>query len=228
MKYKYELHCHTAGVSQCASIKPRELVHHYEGLGYDGIVLTDHYSPLTFYKNYLCPQRDIDRYLSSYRELKEYCGSSFTVLLGMELRHYATVNDYLIYGIEEDWLRAQKNMLLWNEKKAYEIIHKQGYLLYQAHPYRPFITRCKCNYIDGIEVYNGHTTAERNKEAARWAETAGKPVISGSDCHSPTDSSKGGIETDVKIENNTELISVLKSGKYNILGDNNEIEKQTV
>lgn len=228
MKYKYELHCHTAGVSQCASIKPSELVRHYEEFGYDGIVLTDHYSPLTFYKNYLCPQRDIDRYLSSYRELKEYCGRSFTVLLGMELRHYATANDYLIYGVEEDWLRVQKNMLLWNEKKAYEIVHKQGYLLYQAHPYRPFITRCKTDYIDGIEVYNGHTTAERNKEAFRWAEASGMPMISGSDCHSPTDSSKGGIETDVKIENNAELLSVLKSGKYNILGDNNENGKQTV
>lgn len=227
MKYKYELHCHTAGVSQCASIKPKELVKHYEELGYDGIVLTDHYSPLTFLKNYFCPQRDVERYLSSYRELKEYCAGSFTVLLGMELRHYATVNDYLVYGVEEDWLKAQKNMLLWDEKTAYEKIHKQGYLLYQAHPYRPFITRCNTDYIDGIEVYNGHTSDERNKEALLWAKTTGKPVISGSDYHSLTDISKGGIETNIKIENNSDLISVLKSREYNILGNDEEKRKLT-
>ena len=49
MKYKYELHCHTAGVSQCASIKPKELVNHYEKLGYDGIVLTDHFFCVFFH-----------------------------------------------------------------------------------------------------------------------------------------------------------------------------------
>ena len=217
MKYRYELHCHTSGVSRCATVKPKELVNHYEKLGYDGIVLTDHYSPLTFLNRYFNPQKDIDRYLSSYRELKKYCGNDYTVLLGMELRHYATVNDYLVYGVEEDWLRSQHNMLLWTEKKAYEEIHKQGYLIYQAHPYRPFITRCNPDYIDGIEIYNGHTSCERNCEASLWAKKTGKPVISGSDYHSLSDSSHGGIETNIKISDNADLLYVLKNGKYDIL-----------
>lgn len=217
MKYKYELHCHTAGVSLCAKISPKELVRRYEQLGYDGIVLTDHYSPMTFYKNYLYPRRGIEHYLSSYKTLKEYCGSSFTVLLGMELRHYATVNDYLVYGVEEDWLRKQKNMLLWDEKKAYGKIHKQGYLMYQAHPYRPFITRCNPEYIDGVEIYNGHTDNELNAKAVRWAQSIGKPVISGSDFHCITDRAGGGIETDIRIENNADLLYVLKSGRYDVL-----------
>lgn len=220
MKYKYELHCHTAGVSRCASVKPEELVNYYANAGYDGIVLTDHYSPLTFYNNYFKPQRDIERYLSSYKKLKKYCGNSFTVLLGMELRHYATVNDYLVYGVEEGWLRSQKNMLLWNEKKVYKKIHEQGYLIYQAHPYRPLITRCNPDYIDGIEIFNGHTDSGRNAKAALWAEETGKPVISGSDFHSLTDSAKGGIETNFRISDNADLLDVLRNGKYDIITEN--------
>lgn len=226
MKYKYELHCHTSGVSLCASIKPKELVQRYENLGYDGIVLTDHYSPMTFYRNPFAPRKEIDRYLSSYNELKEYCGNSFTVLLGMELRHYATVNDYLVYGVEEDWLRAQKNMLMWDEKAAYENLHGQGYLVYQAHPFRPFITRCNPAYIDGIEVYNGHTDGARNAQARAWAWSLGKPVISGSDTHRLTDLSKGGIETDRKIECNADLLAVLRSGNYEILGTQADQDEQ--
>ena len=38
MKYKYELHCHTAGVSRCASVKPEELVnYYYQEAGVEGI-----------------------------------------------------------------------------------------------------------------------------------------------------------------------------------------------
>ena len=126
--YKYELHCHTGGVSRCATIDPKDLVRKYETAGYSGLVLTDHYSPLTFLPgHYLRPQKAIEHYLSSYHELKDWCGDGFTVLLGLELRHYGVVNDYLIYGVEEDWLRQQKNMLLWSEKKVCEEMHKQGY-----------------------------------------------------------------------------------------------------
>ena len=216
--YKYELHCHTGGVSRCATIDPKALVRKYEKEGYSGLVLTDHYSPLTFLpSNYLNPQKAVDRYLSSYHTLKDWCGSSFTVLLGLELRHYGVVNDYLIYGVEEDWLKQQKNMLLWSEKKVCEEMHKQGYLIYQAHPYRPLIYRCNPKYIDGIEVYNGHTGAERNEKALQWAESLGKPMTSGSDTHHIKDCPRGGIESMRPIRTNADLLDVLRGQKYNLL-----------
>ena len=99
--YKYERHCHTGCVSRCGRVEPEEIVKLYIEKGYDGIVVTDHYSPMTFKPNW-CPQKQIDFYLSGYRRMKaeaEKSGKDFTVLLGMELRHYGTANDYLIYGI---------------------------------------------------------------------------------------------------------------------------------
>ena len=78
--YKYELHCHTGSVSLCATIPPKDLVRKYEKAGYSGLVLTDHYSPMTFMlHHYLRPQNAIEYYLSAYHELREWCGDSFSV-----------------------------------------------------------------------------------------------------------------------------------------------------
>ena len=53
------------------------------------------------------------------------------MLFGMELRHYATGADYLIYGIEPEWLKKQGNLMAIWEKKVYELMHKEGYLVFR-------------------------------------------------------------------------------------------------
>lgn len=216
--YNYELHCHTGAVSLCAKIPPKELVRKYEKAGYSGLVLTDHFSPMTFmFHHFLRPQRAVDFYLSAYHELKDWCGESFTILLGLELRRYATVNDYLVYGVEEDWLRRQPNMLCWDEKKLYTEAHRQGYFVCQAHPYRPLIRRCDPKYLDGIEVFNGHTNAQRNRKALAWAQSLNKPMTSGSDTHSAADAVFGGIRTETPIRTNADLLDVLRGQRYTLL-----------
>ncbi len=216
--YKYELHCHTGSVSLCATITPKDLVRKYEKAGYSGLVLTDHYSPMTFMlHHYLRPQKAMEYYLSAYHELRAWCGNSFTVLLGLELRRYATVNDYLVYGVEEEWLRHQPNMLRWNEKMLYNEAHRQGYLVYQAHPFRPLIRRCDPRYLDGIEGFNGHTDPSRNKKALDWAQSLHKPMTSGSDTHHLTDLICGGIETETPIRSNADLLDTLCHQTYTLL-----------
>ena len=215
MDYKYEMHCHTGLISLCAKTEPKELVKLYADLGYSGLVLTDHYSPMTFlFRGIFTPEKMSDFYLSTYRQLKDYGGDSFTVLLGMELRHYGTANDYLIYGVEEDWLLRQPNMLNWGMKKRYEETRKAGYLLFQAHPYRPFIHRCDPKYIDGIEIWNGHTEKEANEKACAWAQQTGKLIVSGGDCHSPDDHANGGIITHRPIRNNADLLDALRAQDF--------------
>lgn len=218
MSYKYELHCHTKMVSQCGKVKPSEVVRLYKEKGYSGIVVTEHYSPLTFGLNsYYKPQRLIDFYLSSYEEMKRYETEDFSVLFGMELRHYATGADYLIYGIEPEWLKKQGNLMRLFEKQAYRLMHSQGYLVFQAHPFRPYILRCNPKYIDGIEVYNGKCDRKTNDKAARWAEKTGKLVSSGSDFHTPEHLARGGIITQEPIKNNADLVRILKSRNYELI-----------
>lgn len=223
MYYKYELHCHTGNVSLCASVSPEDLVRRYEKAGYSGLVITNHFSPMTFWKTCMVPtKRQVQHYLSAYRRMRAFAGEGFTVLLGLELRHYATVNDYLIYGVEEDWLLRQPNLLRWNKETMAQRVHREGYLLYQAHPFRPFIYRCPPELLDGIEVFNGHTDRENNRKALAWARQCGKPMTSGSDTHTLEDPIRGGIVTQTPIKNNADLLQTLRSGAYELLGGETE------
>lgn len=216
MKYKYELHCHTGCVSRCGRVEPEEIVKLYKEKGYSGIVVTDHYSPMTFIPNHN-PHKQIDFYLSGYRRMKKAAGDGFTVLLGMELRHHLTANDYLIYGIDEEFLYSAGNLLLPWEEKIYEKVNARGYLVYQAHPFRIGMRRCKPEYIDGAEVYNGKTGKKENDKAAVWAKENGKLMISGSDFHTLKNLARGGIITNNPINDNSDLLKVLKSGDYEMI-----------
>ena len=171
----------------------------------------------TFRKTVFTPQKHIDFYLSSYNEMKKFAGNSFTVLLGLELRYYLTINDYLIYGVEEDWLRKQGNLLLLEPKSAFKLAHKEGYLICQAHPYRKFMTRCSPRYLDGMEVYNGKTDKELNDKALKWAEQTGKIQVSGSDFHHLGGEGRGGIITKAPIFTNSDLTELLRSGDYKLI-----------
>lgn len=218
MEYKYEMHCHTGTVSRCGRVAPEEIVKLYKEKGYSGIVVTDHYSPLTFKPSRLaCPQKEIDFYLSGYRRMKEAAGDDFTVLLGIELRHYFTANDYLIYGIDEDFLYNGGNLMKMWEKSVLERANAKGFIVYQAHPFREGIRRCNPDYINGVEVYNGKSTREQNNKAFEWAKKNNKLMISGSDFHTPKNLAKGGIITDRKIENNAQLIDVLKAMDFRMI-----------
>lgn len=213
MEYKYELHCHTGCVSRCGRVEPEEIVKLYKEKGYNGIVVTDHYSPMTFDRNW-CPQKQIDFYLSGYRRMKAVAGDGFTVLLGMELRHYFTANDYLIYGIDEDFLYKAGNLMKVWEKDVYALAKSRGYLVYQAHPFRTGIRRCNPDYIDGVEVYNGKTVKQQNDEAYDWAKTNNKLMVSGSDFHTVKNLARGGIITTEPINNNDDLLRILKTQNF--------------
>ena len=217
MSYKYEMHCHTKMVSQCGQTEPKDIVRMYREKGYSGLVVTEHYSPLTFGVNSYKANKLIDFYLSSFYELKKYETEDFSVFFGMELRHFGTGADYLIYGVDSDWLRKQPNLLVRWEKPVYEMMHKEGYLVFQAHPFRPYILRCNPKYIDGIEVYNGKCNKKTNDKAAKWAEKTGKLVVSGSDFHEEKNLARGGIITERKIKDNKDLVELLKSQEFELI-----------
>ncbi len=219
MSYIYEMHCHTGCTSQCGRVEPERIVELYKEHGYNGIVVTDHYSPLTFMPS-ANANRHIDHFLEGYRRMKAAAGDDFTVLLGMEHRHYGTVNDYLIYGITEEFLYDAGNLLFTGEKKIKEICEKNGFLVYQAHPFRPFIKRCNPDYIDGIEVYNGKNPQEENDKAYEWAKETGKLMISGSDFHIEEHVARGGIITKKQIKNNEDLLQILKNGEFRLQKNN--------
>ena len=91
--------------------------------------------------------------MQGYRKAKQYETEDFTVLLGTELRFYATVNDYLIYGVTEEMLYELPFLLPLYIKKASRLFRERGCVFLQAHPFRKFITRANPKHLDGVEVF---------------------------------------------------------------------------
>ncbi len=219
MEYKYEIHAHTKETSRCGGFSAKELVERYKAAGYDGIVITDHYSPMTFSPTeFFNKEKAIDHYLRGYREAKKQETEDFSVVLGMELRFYATVNDYLVYGISEEMLYRLPFLLPLYIKKASRILRNEGCLFLQAHPFREMIRRANRKYLDGVEVFNGKASAEANEKSLSWAREIGAKIqIAGSDCHRESSFGKAAILTEEKIKNNADLIRILKNGNYKLL-----------
>ena len=168
---RYELHSHTTETSQCAKITAKELVEKYKELGYSGIVITNHYSDLTFsLKEMFNKKLRTEHYLAGYRAAKKYETEDFSVLLGIELRFFLNGNDYLIYGVTEELIEKMPFLLPMYLKITSKFFRKHGCIIIQAHPYRPYIYRANPKYLDGVEIVNGKSTKEENEKALKWAE----------------------------------------------------------
>ncbi len=219
-EYKYELHCHTSDVSLCASSRAVDAVKFYKERGFDGIVITDHYSPQTFlFHRALMPQRYIDHYMKGYRRARAAAGEDFTVLLGCEVRFLFTIDDFLIYGVDEEFLRSAGNMLLMYLKRLFKLCDSKGLILLEAHPFRKLRFRHNPKYLHGCEIYNGkdHGTAA-NANARVWADKCGFKIrTSGGDFHNCKSTVPGGIITTEPIKTNEDLLRILRSGEYRVI-----------
>lgn len=219
-EYKYELHCHTNDVSRCAHSSAEEAVEFYKERGYDGIVITDHYSPQTFlFHKALAPHKYIDMYLKGYKRAKAVCGEDFTVLLGCEVRFFFTIDDFLIYGLSEDFLRNSGNLMKMYLKKLFSLCDRKNLLLLEAHPFRELRFRHNPKYLHGCEVFNGKDKGRpANEKAVKWAKENNFAVVtSGGDFHDKNSTTPGGIITDEPIRTNEDLLRILRSGKYKLI-----------
>ena len=105
------------------------------------------------------------------------------------------------------------------------MVHEAGGLVYQAHPFREryYITRpgpLEClEELDGIEVYNAGNKPCENQLAAELAERKSLACVAGSDGHSCDSCGRAGIISEERIRTNADLVPVLRSGKYKIIGN---------
>ena len=167
-----------------------------------------------------CPwEEKVKFFMDGYNKMKEIAGDRITVLMGMELRFDADdATDHLIYGVTEKFLLDHPEILGSNLKEFYPVLNENGLLIIQAHPFRNGMTVSKPTLIDGVEVYNAHPGHDsRNDVANYWADKFGLIKTSGSDFHHEKHFPCAGILTEEKITSNDMLISVLRSGKYELV-----------
>ena len=224
MGYITELHCHSGEVSNCASATAQEIIDAYCAAGYTSLVLTNHFSRYTFAgtrgKFTGDPENHderVDFFMSGYQKMKALAGDRLNILFGLELRSNRDGNDYLIYGVDEDFLRDRPNIMDTSMAALHEDINAAGGLLFKAHPFRNSEKICPPETLDGIEVFNGNVHDSRNDIALLWAKRYGLLMSSGSDFHSSGNNISGGIITDIPITNEKQLVNILKAQNLDLL-----------
>ncbi|MDD4688722.1 MAG: PHP domain-containing protein [Eubacteriales bacterium] len=213
--FKTETHCHTNAVSRCASQTPKQQIEAYIECGYSTVIITEHFSDSSFEHIEGDWKNKIDHFLSGYKKAKEAAKGRIEVLLGMELRNIYNANDYLVYGITEEFLykynNNDENFLEMTIETFSDIAHENDVLLFQAHPFRNYMTITDHNILDGIEVYNGCVRhMSRNDICEMWAKKYNLLRNSGSDAHHEDDWGRGGFITQQKITNNKQLVEEMK------------------
>ena len=218
-KYLTELHLHTKESSSCGCIPAKEMIELYKKEGYLTVVVTDHCSKSKFDRlGNISWKEKIEYVYKGFKIANEYGKKlGMNILLGTEITLYSTDSDYLIYGIDEEFLYENENIYEYSLEKLYDICNKNGYLLVQAHPFRDNIELAPIQYIYGIEVFNGcQDEVSRNDKALEYGMSTDKILTSGSDFHRLPDLARGGIITEVEIKNIEQLVEILRTRKFEL------------
>ena len=218
MYYKYELHLHTMETSRCGRVRAADQVRACHGLGYRGICVTDHlhdeYISLMDCHDW---RECVRRYLYGYRLAKEEGERlGMDVILGAELRFPENNSDYLIYGIDEDWLYAHPYICRMDHKAFFDRFGGEV-LIIHAHPYR----NCDTVYYDcvhGLEVANCNPRHDSRNELALALKKAhpGLYRTVGSDAHRPGDEGRAALLSGERIPDSFALKDVITSGRYRL------------
>lgn len=218
--YRYEVHFHTSEVSTCASVSAAQSIPVYKGLGYAGVVVTDHYTRQFFEPiSDLNWTKQVDRYLAGY-DLAAESGarSNLTVLPGMEIRFDENNNDYLVYGLDRQFLIEHPRLYQLSIRSFHQLAQQNNLLVFQAHPLRNSMTIVNPRWLDGIETCNANPRHDsRNDMAVLWAQKFGLPAVSGSDFHDPGDEGRSGMDFDYPLPDNPTLVMALANQAYQLI-----------
>lgn len=218
MSYLYELHSHSLEVSPCGDVKAEDGVLLYKSMGYQGLVMTDHYHDEFFSSLGEIPWSEkADRFLEGYRSAKKASmNMDFEVFLGLEVRFMDSGNDFLVFGIDEDFVYDNPELYKYDLKRLNTAVKAYpDTLIIQAHPFRKGCCPPEdLSLIDGIEICNGNPRHDsRNNLAAELARENNLIKISGSDFHCKEDLGKGGIRLSQKIKTSRELCDALRASE---------------
>ena len=169
--FLYETHLHTKEGSACSGNTAEELVRAYKAAGYTGIMVTDHFFRGNCAIDRNMPWEDwVEAYCKGYENAKALGDEiGLQVFFGWEESHQGT--DFLIYGLDKEWLKRHPEIKDVTIEEQYELVHKEGGLVIHAHPYREasYIPEIRLfpEAIDGVEVFNASHYGRNPREDGR-------------------------------------------------------------
>ena len=217
--YKYDLHVHTMETRRCGEIRGADMAQRYRDMGYDGICITDHLHEqcIDLMDCHDDWQQCVTRYLYGYREAKKRGDAiGLDVILGVELRFPENDSDYLIYGVDEGWLRRNPYIHRMDHASFFER-YKDEVLVIHAHPYRN-CDEVFFESVHGLEVANCNPRHKNRNELALALAKAHPRLIRlcGSDAHETGDEGRSAVLFCERITDSFSLKKALLSGDFEL------------
>ncbi|MCI8726445.1 MAG: PHP domain-containing protein [Hungatella sp.] len=212
-----ELHLHTSESSPCGRVPAKKGMTMYREAGYDGVVVTDHFSrDVHGRKDGRRWEQVVEKFLEGYKKAKrEGEKLGLKVYLGMELRFPHDENDFLVYGLDEGYILAHPWLYERELYQVYREMNQAGIEIFQAHPFRGSCSPADPKCLSGVEILNGNPRHNSHNDMARaWAKEQALTGICGSDFHQAEDLAGAGICVPVLPESEKELAQVLKAGAF--------------
>lgn len=218
--FLFDTHVHTKEVSPCGNLSAEETVRLYQQAGYSGLCITDHlkrgYIRDTSFRNWKEYVSCFLRGWHAAKEAGEQC--EMDILLGAELSLDGSINEYLLFGITEAFLYDHPDLYGNSLTELRKIADQNGILIFQAHPFRPNMTRAEPHLLNGVEIWNGNPRHNSHNDlAAQFAKSNHLLVCAGSDCHETEDVGRSGIQTQERIRSLSDLKCVLQSGAFSCI-----------
>ena len=220
MPYLYETHLHTCQGSLCGVSTGKEHARYYKEMGYQGIIITDHF----FHGNCAVPRElpwkeRIEMFCSGYEDaLAEGQKIGLDVFFGWEQNY--RLDEYLVYGLDKQWLLNHPEIEHCTRREQLEMVHQGGGCVIQAHPFRDrgYIPRILLGkrFCDGIEVANAGQTSTNDYPALKYAREHDLLMIAGSDNHhscmekNPPEKLFG-IEPNEKLTSIHDLVRIIRN-----------------
>lgn len=221
--FYYELHSHTNAASLCSIVEPEKYIQFYIDRGFSGMVVTDHfYHGNTAINRRLPWEIFVEEYCEGYyRAKKEGDKRGFTVLFGFEQKFIDGNDEYIVLGISPQWLKSHPEIRDMDRISFFDVIHKAGGFVIQAHPFRVryYISDIKLSldYVDAIEVLNIGDTEIQSRRSYEYAKNLGLPMTAGTDIHSIENCDVvAGVGLEKEIFTVEELIEEIKSKRTTI------------
>ncbi len=176
---KFDLHVHTT-LSPDSEISPEALIACAKRAGLSGVAVCDHnvFGNLSGEEGiYIIPACEVS----------------------------SDMGHLLVYFLKSDICKKmQKNEQgVYNWRDVIETAHSEGAVVFLAHPFAPFVSRCDefWKELDGVEAFNArvvhYKVAGGNKKAFRLWKTLGLPFSAGSDAHSEKELGRAFWECDI-------------------------------
>ena len=229
LSFRFDTHIHTAETSKCGRIPAKQLVEKYHALGYHGIGITDHLHAEYIDLLYCCDDWDtcVDRFLDGYRIAKMHGDKvGLCVVLGCELRFLENDNDYLIYGIDEAFLRSNPYPYKMGPQAFFERFG-EDLLILHAHPFREGNSFVRHDCIHGFELINANPRHDScNAKAFEFAkQMPWLHRVCGSDTHREGEEALCWMLFDRPVTDSFEFRNAILQGGYQ-LGCRTESEQR--